>query len=42
MLEVLVKAYSVTPEKTASDGKIHVSGLQYQINIVLPDTRDQG
>jgi hypothetical protein len=29
------------PKQTASHGKITVSGLQYHINIVLPDTRDQ-
>lgn len=31
----------VTPKPITSHGKITVSGLQYHINIVLPDTRDQ-
>lgn len=31
-----------TDEHTAPSGKIKVAGLQYHINIVLPDTRDQG
>jgi hypothetical protein len=31
------------PEKIApAMGQVRVSGLQYHINIVLPDTRDQG
>jgi hypothetical protein len=28
-------------EQTATSGKIRVSAMQYHINIVLPDTRDQ-
>lgn len=30
-----------TPDDSPSSGKIKVAGLQYHINIVLPDTRDQ-
>jgi hypothetical protein len=32
---------STSATKVASQGRITVSGLQYHINIVLPDTRDQ-
>lgn len=31
----------LSDESSASMGKIRVSGLQYHINIVLPETRDQ-
>lgn len=32
---------TVVEEPTTPSGRIKVSGLQYHINIVLPDTRDQ-
>jgi uncharacterized protein DUF5343 len=30
-----------TPHPSTAQGKIVISGLQYHVNIVLPDTRDQ-
>lgn len=35
------QAYKKDSEPRQSAGKIQVSGLQYHINIVLPETRDQ-
>lgn len=32
---------SITTDKSPASGKIKIAGLQYHINIVLPDTRDQ-
>ena len=34
-------ARHIPDEQSAPSGKIKVAGLQYHINIVLPDTRDQ-
>ena len=40
--KIVAVASSMTQEKTRdSFSRLHVSGLQYHINIVLPDTRDQ-
>lgn len=43
-IEVLEKSATSNTSKaetSSSQGKIRVAGLQYHINIVLPDTRDQ-
>lgn len=36
-----VEAVGITEHQPMATGKIRVSGLQYHINIVLPETRDQ-
>jgi Family of unknown function (DUF5343) len=37
----LAAASTISEKPRAAFGKISVSGLQYHVNIVLPDTRDQ-